>query len=437
MVSAGHHGVACRSADLDIFVPAPAVAVANPIGAGDALLGATLVALERGANARSRGLRRRRLRRRLGRPPGRRLRRSGARRPTADVGQCPIAQRTLPMTTAGAGDRRTPTVSDVAGARRRLPQDRVPGAQQRGQRSTGQGRPGPPRRRRARLPTEPVRPPAAHPWHDVDGRCRHGDRRRPVLDRCAAGRRGGHRRRRPLHPLGVDTGPLRSGVRDRRGDGRAAGDGPARRADCRRPVVPRGDRRRRHPRRLRRPARGRRRHRRRRRRRRRWRPAGHGAAHRTAAIAASPSWAPVRSTPGAARRRLPAGTRSCRHRRRRRPGARGDQRVDLGRSGRRRLARPRRSADGGLRRQRQHVGRAARRAAPTPLDAGHRRLQRLRRGADPRPDGHGRRQRSGRARSAWRRAGPANASTAIAVRAALVCIDTPIIERESHLVGAR
>ena len=48
IVSVGHHGVACRSADLDTFVPAPPVAVANPIGAGDALLGATLVALAGG-----------------------------------------------------------------------------------------------------------------------------------------------------------------------------------------------------------------------------------------------------------------------------------------------------------------------------------------------------------------------------------------------------
>jgi 1-phosphofructokinase family hexose kinase len=48
MVSAGRHGVACRSGDLDVFLPAPSVTVANPIGAGDALLGATLVALERG-----------------------------------------------------------------------------------------------------------------------------------------------------------------------------------------------------------------------------------------------------------------------------------------------------------------------------------------------------------------------------------------------------
>jgi 1-phosphofructokinase family hexose kinase len=47
MVSAGRHGVACRADDLDVFVPAPAVTVVNPIGAGDALLGATLVALER------------------------------------------------------------------------------------------------------------------------------------------------------------------------------------------------------------------------------------------------------------------------------------------------------------------------------------------------------------------------------------------------------
>jgi 1-phosphofructokinase family hexose kinase len=48
LVSAGRHGVACRSAALDVFVPAPEVVVANPIGAGDALLGATLVSLERG-----------------------------------------------------------------------------------------------------------------------------------------------------------------------------------------------------------------------------------------------------------------------------------------------------------------------------------------------------------------------------------------------------
>ena len=48
IVSAGRHGVACRSNDLDVFVPAPTVVVVNPIGAGDALLGATLAALERG-----------------------------------------------------------------------------------------------------------------------------------------------------------------------------------------------------------------------------------------------------------------------------------------------------------------------------------------------------------------------------------------------------
>jgi sugar/nucleoside kinase (ribokinase family) len=48
LVSAGRHGVVCRSAAIDVFVPAPTVEVANPIGAGDALLGATLVALERG-----------------------------------------------------------------------------------------------------------------------------------------------------------------------------------------------------------------------------------------------------------------------------------------------------------------------------------------------------------------------------------------------------
>ena len=45
------------------------------------------------------------------------------------------------------------------------------------------------------------------------------------------------------------------------------------------------------------------------------------------------------------------------------------------------------------------------RSAPATVGAGHRRLQRLRRGAHPRPDGHGRRQRSGRARPARRRAG--------------------------------
>jgi fructose-1-phosphate kinase PfkB-like protein len=48
LVSAGRHGVACRAAEVDTFVPAPAVDVVNPIGAGDSLLGATLVALERG-----------------------------------------------------------------------------------------------------------------------------------------------------------------------------------------------------------------------------------------------------------------------------------------------------------------------------------------------------------------------------------------------------
>ena len=48
MVSAGRHGVACYSAAIDAFTPAPTVPVVNPVGAGDALLGATLVALERG-----------------------------------------------------------------------------------------------------------------------------------------------------------------------------------------------------------------------------------------------------------------------------------------------------------------------------------------------------------------------------------------------------
>jgi 1-phosphofructokinase family hexose kinase len=48
MVSAGRHGVACLSDTVDVFVSAPVVDVVNPIGAGDALLGATLVAIERG-----------------------------------------------------------------------------------------------------------------------------------------------------------------------------------------------------------------------------------------------------------------------------------------------------------------------------------------------------------------------------------------------------
>jgi 1-phosphofructokinase family hexose kinase len=50
LVSAGRHGVACRSAAVDAYVPAPLVVLANPIGAGDALLGATIVALERGCS---------------------------------------------------------------------------------------------------------------------------------------------------------------------------------------------------------------------------------------------------------------------------------------------------------------------------------------------------------------------------------------------------
>jgi 1-phosphofructokinase family hexose kinase len=48
MVSAGRHGVACYSEAIDAFTSAPTVSVVNPVGAGDALLGATLVALERG-----------------------------------------------------------------------------------------------------------------------------------------------------------------------------------------------------------------------------------------------------------------------------------------------------------------------------------------------------------------------------------------------------
>ena len=122
--------------------------------------------------------------------------------------------------------------------RRGLPQDGVARPQQRGQRATRQGRQGPPRRRGARLPPEPLRPPAAHPRHGVDDRRGHGERRRPVLDRRAAGRRGRHRRRRLLHPLGVDPRPLRARGGDRDRDGRAAGDGVARGAHRGRPVVP-------------------------------------------------------------------------------------------------------------------------------------------------------------------------------------------------------
>lgn len=49
IVSAGRHGAAyCSATDDDGFVAAPFVDVVNPIGAGDALLGAVLVAVERG-----------------------------------------------------------------------------------------------------------------------------------------------------------------------------------------------------------------------------------------------------------------------------------------------------------------------------------------------------------------------------------------------------
>ncbi|MGH9137852.1 MAG: PfkB family carbohydrate kinase, partial [Acidimicrobiales bacterium] len=48
IVSAGRHGAAYRATTDAGFVTAPTVDVANPIGAGDSLLGATLVAIERG-----------------------------------------------------------------------------------------------------------------------------------------------------------------------------------------------------------------------------------------------------------------------------------------------------------------------------------------------------------------------------------------------------
>jgi fructose-1-phosphate kinase PfkB-like protein len=48
LVSAGSHGVAFHSVHGEGFVAAPTVTVVNPIGAGDALLGATLVACEQG-----------------------------------------------------------------------------------------------------------------------------------------------------------------------------------------------------------------------------------------------------------------------------------------------------------------------------------------------------------------------------------------------------
>jgi len=48
IVSAGLHGAAYHERDGARFVDAPTVDVVNPIGAGDALLGATLAAIERG-----------------------------------------------------------------------------------------------------------------------------------------------------------------------------------------------------------------------------------------------------------------------------------------------------------------------------------------------------------------------------------------------------
>ncbi|WP_117000790.1 1-phosphofructokinase family hexose kinase [Desertimonas flava] len=48
MVSAGPHGVAWMGSQASGFVGAPSVGVVNPIGAGDTLLGATLVALAAG-----------------------------------------------------------------------------------------------------------------------------------------------------------------------------------------------------------------------------------------------------------------------------------------------------------------------------------------------------------------------------------------------------
>lgn len=49
LVSAGPHGVAWHGPDGTGFVEAPSVGVVNPIGAGDSLLGATLVAMAGGA----------------------------------------------------------------------------------------------------------------------------------------------------------------------------------------------------------------------------------------------------------------------------------------------------------------------------------------------------------------------------------------------------
>ena len=47
-MSAGRHGAAFHASAAAGFVDAPSIDVVNPIGAGDALLGATLVAIERG-----------------------------------------------------------------------------------------------------------------------------------------------------------------------------------------------------------------------------------------------------------------------------------------------------------------------------------------------------------------------------------------------------
>ena len=140
MVSAGRHGVACHGRRASTrSCRLPTVDVVNPIGAGDALLGATLVALERGRTLRAGRRRRGRLRRRLGRPPGRRIRRSDARRRAL--------RRVAGRRRRGCDPSTEPRPSGADGhrrrrSRRRLAEDGVTGAQQRGQRAPGQGRPG-------------------------------------------------------------------------------------------------------------------------------------------------------------------------------------------------------------------------------------------------------------------------------------------------------
>ena len=140
---------------------APRVPVTNPIGAGDALLGATLAALERGRPLEAAVT------------DGVAYAAASVAHPVAGYADPELVAELaaqLSETRPMSDTRRSATGRRCGRSRRGLPQDRVPGAQQRGQRSAGQGRSGPARRGRARLPTERVRQTAAHPWPGIDGR---------------------------------------------------------------------------------------------------------------------------------------------------------------------------------------------------------------------------------------------------------------------------